>query len=158
MTSPSDLPNFSETLPSESVQEKLGIAIGDVNRLWRDRLNSRLKPLGLSHSKWRALLYLARTSKGMTQTELARMLSIEAPTVTRLVKQLEESGWLTRHASPEDARWKLVHLTAKAKQIVVQIEVEVRKLRAETLGRLDAEEAAAGLAALQTVHRYLREL
>jgi MarR family transcriptional regulator for hemolysin len=157
MTPQIDLPNFSETLPSESVQEKFGIAIGDVSRLWRDRLNSRLKPLGLSHSKWRALLYLSRTA-GMTQTELARMLNIEAPTVTRLVKQLEQAGWLTRRASSEDARWKLVHLTAEAKRIVTQIEVEVRKLRAETLGRLNAEQAAAGLAALQMVQQYLRDL
>jgi len=158
METATDFPNFSESLAAATVQEKFGVAIGDVGRLWRDRLNSRLKPLGLTYSKWRALLYLSRTPAGMTQTDLARMLSIEAPTATRLVKQLEDAGWLTRHSSPDDARRKMVCVSARATQVVAHIDVEVRKLRAETVGRLSTEQAEAGLAALQAMQRHLSAL
>jgi MarR family transcriptional regulator for hemolysin len=153
-----DLPTFSQSPAIETVQEKFGVAIGDVSRLWRDRLNSRLKPLGLSQSKWRALLYLSRTPAGLMHSELARMLGIEAPTATRLIKQLEAADWLTRRCAPEDARRKLIHLTVKAKSVVTQIEAEVRKLHDETLGRVTTEQAAAGLAALQAFELALRAL
>jgi MarR family transcriptional regulator for hemolysin len=155
METKTHFPNFSQAVTDATVQEKFGMAIGDIGRLWRDRLNSRLRPLGLTHSKWRALLYLSRVPDGITQIELARLLSVEAPTAARLVKQLEEAGWLTRHSSPEDARRKVVCVTAKAKKVVAYIDVEVRKLRAETVGRLSAEQAEAGLIALQAVQRYL---
>ncbi|WP_158590462.1 MarR family winged helix-turn-helix transcriptional regulator [Noviherbaspirillum cavernae] len=150
--------NFSGRAPSANVQEEFGMTIGNVSRLWRDRVNQRLKPLGLNQSKGRALLYLSRVPDGVTQVDLARVLGIEAPTVTRLVKQLEDAGWLTRRTSPEDARRKMLHVTAKAKKIIVRIDEEIRQLRAATVGRLTNEQAAAGLAALQATQRYLSEL
>lgn len=138
-----------------TVQERFGTAIGEVGRLWRDRLNQRLKPLGLSQAKWRALLYISRVAGGMTQSELAKMLGIEAPTCTRLVKQLEQSEWLTRYSPLEDGRRKVMQVTTKAREIIIQIDEEVRQLRAETLSKLSDEQASAGLAALAKVRELL---
>lgn len=138
-----------------TVQEQFGLAIGEIGRSWRYKLDQRLKPLGLSQSKWRTLLYISRTRDGLTQTDLARMLGIEAPTVTRLVKQLEDGGWVRRRALPGDARCKIVHLTPKTKRTMRRIDAEVAQLRAETIGRLPLKQAAAGLAALQALQRLL---
>jgi MarR family transcriptional regulator, transcriptional regulator for hemolysin len=158
METRTDVPSFAEIQPSMSVQEKFGMAIGDVGRLWRDRLNRRLKPIGLSQTKWRALLYLSRLPEGVTQSALARMLSIEAPSATRLIQQLEAAGWLTRHSSSVDGRRKMVQVTAKARKIIVRIDAEVKQLRAETVGKLSTEQAAAGLAVLQALQSFLSEL
>lgn len=141
-----------------TVQEQFGLAIGDIGRSWRYKLDQRLKPLGLSQSKWRTLLYISRMPDGLTQTDLARMLGIEAPTVTRLVKQLEEGGWVRRRALPDDARCKLVQLTPKAKRAMLRIDAAVAQLRAETVGRLTEKQASAGLAALQTLQRLLDDI
>jgi len=143
--------------PSATVQERFGRAIGDAGRAWRDRLDQRLKPLGLSQSKWRAMLYVSRVPDGLNQTELARMLGVEAPTVTRLVKQLEEAGWVKRRALKDDARCKLMQLTPKAKKIMARIDAAVVQLRAETVGRLSDEQAVAGLAAIQAFLGFLGE-
>lgn len=149
---------FVETQPPDTIQEKFGVAIGDVNRAWRDKLNQRLKPTGLSQSRWTALLYLSRIEGGLAQSDLARMLGIEAPTVTRLVKQLEDAGWVTRIAPPEDARVKLVRLTPKAKRVVVRINAAISELRAETVGRLSEDQAKAGFDALQVLQRLIDEV
>ncbi|MGE5650875.1 MAG: MarR family winged helix-turn-helix transcriptional regulator [Bacillota bacterium] len=138
-----------------TVQEQFGLAIGEIGRSWRHKLDQRLKPLGLSQSKWRTLLYISRTRDGLTQTDLARMLGIEAPTVTRLVKQLEDGGWVQRRALPGDARCKVVHLAPKTKRTMRHIDAEVAQLRAETIGRLTGKQAAAGLAVLQALQRLL---
>lgn len=155
MSTIAPLSKFIETQPPATIQEKFGMAIGDVNRAWRDKLTQRLKPLGLSQSKWTALLYLSRIPGGMTQSDLARMLGIEAPTLTRLVKQLEQAGWVTRHSPPEDARRKMVHLTPKAKRMVVRINAAITQLRAETVGRLSTQQAAEGFAAIEVLQRLL---
>jgi MarR family transcriptional regulator for hemolysin len=95
---------------------------------------------------------------GINQTDLARMLAIEAPTLTRLVKLLEDEGWVTRRPLPGDARCKMVRLTAKAKKTVTLIEGEVIRLRAETVGRLTPSQLAAGFDAMQALQRHLDEV
>jgi MarR family transcriptional regulator for hemolysin len=152
------LSQFVDSQTSETVQERFGKAIGEVGRAWRAKLDQRLKPLGLSQSKWRALLYVSRAPQGINQTDLARMLGIEAPTATRLLNQLEEAGWVKRRILPEDARVKMVQVTAKAKKIIVRIDLEVGELRAETVGRLTDQQAAAGLAAIQELQRLLESV
>ena len=134
------------------------MAVGKVARTWRDKLNQRLKPLGLSQSRWRALLYISRAPNGLNQTELARMLTIEAPTVTRLITQLEQDGWVSRRTVAHDGRCKTVHLTPKASRVIERINAAVTQLRAETVGRLTENEAAAGLAAIQAFQHFLDEL
>jgi MarR family transcriptional regulator, transcriptional regulator for hemolysin len=145
-------------LASVATQEQFGAAIGVFARSWRATLNQRLKPLGLSQSKWRALRFLSRAPDGMTQVELARMLGIEAPTVTRLIAQLELGGWVRRRAVPGDARCKTVHLTAKAKKVIVRINAAVKQLRAETIGRLTDAQALAGLAVITALQGFIDAL
>ncbi|SNT16116.1 transcriptional regulator, MarR family [Noviherbaspirillum humi] len=140
-----------------SVQEQFGIAIGEVSRAWRLNLNKRLKPLGMSQSKWRALRYADRAGD-IAQADLAALLGIEAPAVTRLIKQMEQEGWITRQARPDDARVKLVRVTAKARKIIARIDQEVARLRADTVARLPAAEAAAGLRAMLTLQQLLQAL
>lgn len=157
MSTISPLSKFIDTQPPATIQEKFGMAIGDVGRAWRDKLRQRLKPLGLSQSKWTALLYLSRVPDGMTQSDLARMLSIEAPTVTRLVKQLEQAGWVVRQSSPDDGRRKMVQLTAKAKRLVVRINAAIAELRAQTVGRLSTKQAEQAFATMQLLQRLIDE-
>ena len=117
-----------------------------------------LNPLCLSQSRWRALLFISRAADGLSQTELARMLAIEAPTVTRLVTQLEQDGWVKRRSASHDARCKTVLLTSKARRVIVQIEQAVAQLRMETVGHLSDAQAAAGLAAILAFQHYLDQL
>jgi MarR family transcriptional regulator for hemolysin len=145
-------------LASVATQDRFGSAIGVFARSWRTTLNQRLKPLGLSQSRWRALRFLSRAPEGMTQADLARMLGIEAPTVTRLVAQLEQDGLVSRRTVAGDARCKTVHLTSKAKKLIVRINAAVRQLRAETIGRLTDAQALAGLAVILSLQDFLDAL
>jgi MarR family transcriptional regulator, transcriptional regulator for hemolysin len=137
------------------VQEKFGIAIGDLARAWQDKLNQRLKPLGFTPAQWRALWYLSRVADGMTQGELARMLGSDAPSITRLAKHLEQAGWIERRPLAADARCKMLHLTPKARGAARDINQAVTQLRAETVGQLNEQQAEQGLAAIRLVQELL---
>ncbi|MDO8953377.1 MAG: MarR family transcriptional regulator [Gammaproteobacteria bacterium] len=101
--------------------------------VWRHKLDKRLKPLGLSQTKWRALLHLSLAKAPMTQTELAISVGIEGPTLTGLLDRLAKDGWIERHDVPHDRRSKTVHLTAKSQETLAQIYAIGNQLSSELL-------------------------
>ena len=72
---------------SEIDPETVGQLLHETARVWRHKLDQRLRPLGLSQAKWRTIAHLARGQ--MTQRDLAERLSIEEPTLARLLTRLE---------------------------------------------------------------------
>jgi MarR family transcriptional regulator for hemolysin len=106
-----------DTPEAEAMQRRFGMAISDVNRLWRTVINRRLAPLGLTAAQWMLLTRVHQHEpQGMSQAALAKLLVIEQPTLVRLIDQLESTGWLIREPSSEDRRIKLVHLSPTSKK------------------------------------------
>lgn len=58
---------------------------------------------------------------GVSQDALSKQLKLDKTTVTRAMKKLEESGYITRVPSSEDRRINLVYLTDKANGIHQEI-------------------------------------
>ena len=102
-------------------------------RLWRAEIDRRLKPLGLSEARWRAIRHLSRNGGELTQTKLAERLGIRGPTLVGQLDLLESDGWVERHAAPNDRRSKVVRLTDKADPLVDQIEHVIMGVRGELL-------------------------
>jgi MarR family transcriptional regulator for hemolysin len=102
-------------------RERLGPLINDLSRVWRTRVDQRLKPLGLSQVQWRVLLLLARMDRPLVQRELAERIGIEDPTLVKLLDRMARSGWVERRPSDRDKRCKTVHLTPKARGVVQKI-------------------------------------
>ena len=92
--------------------ETVGQLLHETARVWRHKLDQRLRPLGLSQAKWRTIAHLARGH--MTQRDLAERLSIEEPTLARLLTRLESGGWIKRENAQHDRRCKTVHLQRKS--------------------------------------------
>lgn len=136
-------------------REGLGLLLVEVSRAWRQRLDERLRPLGLSQAKWVALFRLARMAVPPTQAELAAELGVEGPTVARLLARLEAAGYVERRPAPADRRLKVVHLTARARQEAARIDRAARGLRAELMARLDAQDLGAAWRTLLELRRRL---
>jgi MarR family transcriptional regulator, organic hydroperoxide resistance regulator len=54
---------------------------------------------------------------GLAQSELARRLGVEPPTVTKALGRLEKEGLIIRRRDRRDARLSRVYLTARGKQL-----------------------------------------
>jgi len=130
---------------------QLGVAISQIARRWRARLDQRIAPFGLTEARWLVLLSLARRGDGVTQKDLAARLAIEAPTLVRTLDWLQRQGFVERRAVPSDRRAKTIHLTDKARPVVLRIEAEAAAVRAEILADIPEHDLAACLAVLGRV-------
>src|SRR5512146_3598593 len=65
--------------------ESLGLLIHGLAKGWREELDRRLRPLGLTRVQWQALLWLSRGGGTLVQRELSGCLDIGAPATVALV-------------------------------------------------------------------------
>ena len=129
--------------------EKIGQLLHQTARIWRHKLDQRLRPLGLSQAKWRTIANLA--DGHLTQCELADRLGIEEPTLARSLASLESDGWIKRESARHDRRCKTVHLQRKSSTLLQRIEETARNLRHELVETIPPDD-------LQTCMQVLSEI
>jgi MarR family transcriptional regulator for hemolysin len=113
--------------------ETFGQLLHGTARAWRQKLDERLKPMGLSQAKWRTLMHLSLAGDALTQAEIAVRLGVEEPTVVTLLHRLEREDWITRSNSARDRRCKMVLLGRRAQRVIAQINSSAETLRHELL-------------------------
>lgn len=69
-----------------------------------------------------ALLELLQSDTPMTVSQLAEKLSIDRTNVSRLCARMEESGELVKEPSAEDARVRVVRLTARGTKLARSVD------------------------------------
>ncbi len=116
-----------------SDSETFGQMLHGTARVWRQKLDERLKPMGLSQARWRTLMHLSLAENALTQAEIAARLGVEEPTVVTLLNGLEKAGWITRRSSLRDRRCKMVLLAQRAQRVITQINRSADDLRHELL-------------------------
>ena len=138
--------------------ETFSALLGETARSWRNRLDQRLRPLGLSQAKWRVLLHLDRAKDDLTQKALSARLGIEGPSLVRLLDRMEADGWVERRASPADRRAKTIHATAKAAETIREITRVAAKLRGELLSGIPAKDLDTASGVLQRIKHRAEQL
>ncbi|WP_455384934.1 MarR family winged helix-turn-helix transcriptional regulator [Acidihalobacter prosperus] len=121
-------------------EEQLGAKLGETARVWRGLLDERLRPLGLSQTRWMAILHLSKTPDGMPQTELAARMGISHASLSPQIDRLVEDGWVERRSREQDRRCKTVHLTEQTKALSREIRQTAAKLRSELFEGLSDED------------------
>ncbi len=129
--------------------EIIGQIIHETARIWRNKLDQRLRPLGLSQAKWRTLAHLSQGH--LTQCDLAQRLGIEEPTLARLLGKLEADRWIKRENATHDRRCKTVQLQPKSSALLEEIQKTARDLRHELIETVSPRD-------LQTCLRVLTEI
>lgn len=145
----------SDHLLRKNPRELIGLAIGDCARIWRARVNERLRPLGLSQATWQALWHLSPFPDGLVQSELAERLGIEGPTLVRLLDRLESEGLVKRQCVSRDRRFKRVVLTEAAKPVLEQVKAIITGLRTEVMADIPDEDLDRGLQLLNLIRERL---
>lgn len=75
------------------------------------------------------ILYILEQKEkaGCKLTELADKLGTEAPTVTRKIQQLEDSGLISRQTDQKDRRASIIHITSMGRKVVKSIQKAKRQ-------------------------------
>jgi DNA-binding MarR family transcriptional regulator len=94
----------------------LSLAAREVVSLYRPLL----RPLGLTHPQYLVMVTLWGVRRPLAVGELSRMLKLEAPTLSPLLKRLQTAGLIERQRDPDDERSVRVSLTERGQDLRVQ--------------------------------------
>src|SRR5579859_155534 len=84
----------------------------------------------------------------LSQQELGAALGLEKSSVSRLVQQLDERGWVQRERDARDSRLRLLRLTKEGARIADYLQREMSEAHATLFARLTLQEQAALLEGL----------
>ena len=122
------------------MENNIGWQLSRAAFAWRDAVDRYMADLGLTQTRWIAMLHLDRMGEGCSQKNLADNIGIEQSSMLRTLNNLEAAGLLERHTCPEDARRKTVWFTEKGRSLLQQVEQRARAGRQEMLEGLSEEE------------------
>ena len=124
--------------------QPIGFMIKQINNVYEKDLNERLKTIGITASQCAVLDYLFHTSKEeVSQRDVERSLNLKNPTVTGLLKRLDEKGYILCVQNASDKRKKNIYLTEKAYDIQRRMENDRRKLDRELTRGMTKREITA---------------
>ncbi|MGE7113049.1 MarR family winged helix-turn-helix transcriptional regulator [Lysinibacillus sp. NPDC047702] len=103
-----------------------------------NQLNVQLEPYQLYSSQWAVLRFLK--DKGPHSfVDIANFMSIEKPSVTKLVHKLVELGYVETVAG-KDKREKLVHLTTYGEELVQEIKSQLNPFFEQALANVPQQD------------------
>jgi DNA-binding MarR family transcriptional regulator len=76
----------------------------------------------------------------LSPSELAERERIKRPTVTRIVRHLEEAGLVERVRDPEDGRASILSVTSEGRELLKRLRARKTAYLARRLSAMDAED------------------
>ncbi|MGF9696481.1 MULTISPECIES: MarR family winged helix-turn-helix transcriptional regulator [Paenibacillus] len=86
------------------------------------------------------LLYRLFLDDGVTQMQLSEQLNCEPPTITNMVKSLEQNGFIYRKRDEKDARVMRIYLTDKGKELEEPVRIIWKKHQEKLLKSISIDE------------------
>jgi len=127
-------------------------------RRWRKVANERVKELGHTMARWETLFLVAYSDDELTQSELARLISVEGPTMVHMLNALANDGLIERRQSDADRRMTTNRITPKGERVIDEIMAVTNLLRAELLRGIAPEKLAVFLEVLSRILLRLDEM
>ena len=113
----------------KSRTQPIGFKIKQINNVFEKDLNEKLKTIGITSSQCAVLDFLFHTSiDEVSQRDVEKHLSLKNPTVTGILKRLDEKGFILCVQSNTDKRKNIIYLTEKAYDIQRRMEADRKKM------------------------------
>ena len=123
---------------------ELGALIAYCGHLGKQSMDQLLRRAGydVTPAQTHLLMRLTCTGEGQeaTQRDLEKQLRLKPPTVNGIVDRLEAKGYVSRRASPQDGRVRLVSLTEAGRSKVQDFHVIVEETERRFTAGLSEQE------------------
>jgi DNA-binding MarR family transcriptional regulator len=103
---------------------------------YRVRAGGQLARIGL-HSGQDGLLKALADDDGQSMSDLAAMLGVQPPTVTKMISRLAAQDYVERRSSAGDGRQALVFLTERGRRAIAQIDKVWKRIEKDALSEID---------------------
>ncbi|MGZ2259362.1 MarR family winged helix-turn-helix transcriptional regulator [Roseobacter sp. A03A-229] len=128
----------------------ISYALAAAHRKLHVELSQKLKALNVQVETWRVLQSL-RASEGITMRELAEVVLMNPPTLTKLVDRMVADGLVQRQLSPEDQRRVQLALTDLGISLSDKIVLHVEEQNDRIIETIGSEKAKLLREALDTL-------
>lgn len=129
-------------MPLTATKRSLPIALLRAREKVMGPFREMLAVSGISEQKWR-VLRVVHEREPVAQARIAEEACLMLPSLTRILKAMEQDGLLTRETSESDRRTTLVNLTEKGHALIAehsQQSAHIAEKLAEDFGRERLEE------------------
>ena len=112
----------------KSPNDSPGYLLGQLTMLWQRKLKKVLDPLDLTSTQFvllAALGWLSKKNKSVTQVDIANQSNADRMMVSKVLRTLEEKGFITRQEHKTDTRAKTIRLTTKGEVVLQKAIIEV---------------------------------
>lgn len=112
----------------KSPKDSPGYLLGQVTMLWQRKQKRVLDPLDLTQTQFvllAALGWLSKKSTAVTQVDIANQSNADRMMVSKVLRTLEEKGFITRQEHESDTRAKTIRLTTKGAVVLQKALIEV---------------------------------
>ena len=101
-------------------KEHVGLLIKFLNGRITNKVNKNLVKFNLTCVQHEILCFINKNEKerDVFQKDIEKCLKLTNPTVTGIIKRLEEKQMIVRCPSSIDARYKCLHVTEKGKDLI----------------------------------------
>lgn len=123
----------------DSIRTGLPYLLASSHHRQLDLFSRHTARFNIAAREYAALLLLEARSD-LWQSQIAETLGMDRTTVTYLVDELEQRGWLVRRRDPSDRRAHVISLTPAGQQALTGIKPAVREAKQELLAPLSDSE------------------
>ena len=125
-----------------------------TNRTFEAQLNAILQQQGIHRSDWSVLYYLILDDQ-LTSVEIAKLLGIEKPNVTRIMKNLVSIGYARVEPSHEKKKKKRLLITDEGRKMYAEVRTYVDRFEMESMTGIDAEQQQMFIETLNQIQQNL---
>ncbi len=126
-------------------EDSPGYLLGQLTMLWQRKQKKVLDPLDLTQTQFvllAALGWLSRTNDEVSQVDIARQSNTDRMMVSKVLRTLQEKGFITREGHETDTRANIVRLTRSGEVVLQKALREVEKGDLEFFSVLEAKLAS----------------
>lgn len=120
---------------------RIGILFKMINNIYERSLNSKIADINLTTAQCDLLGFLyEKEGKEVNPIDIEKRFNLKRPTVTGLLKRLEEKGFIKLLSSSKDSRYKQIILTDKAREHHQGVMIGLREMEAQLYEGISEEE------------------
>ena len=120
-------------------RKTVSFTLVQASKAYRQRSSNLLSELGLHPGQDQILKALAEED-GQAMGALATTLSVQPPTITKMVVRLSAQGFVERRANASDARSSSVFLTDKGRELIADLDKRLKQMEKQALKGFDPKE------------------
>ena len=128
--------------------------LAQAAHIYRVRAGSRLSRIEL-HSGQENLLKALEAKDGQSMSDLASVLGVQPPTVTKMISRLAAQDYVERRASKGDGRQAMVFLTERGRKAISSIDKVWKRIEKDALAGIDDKDRKRLRKLLRQVERNL---